>query len=104
MDVATLETQCWLDGRTQEETNFRWAYALLLELAKIELEIANAEAKPGHWPAQQEWDDLGDSSRSTFLHLARDRVGIPHDKFLENIRNGKYDVDDIFFRPSNDVS
>ena len=67
----------------------------------MELDAANAAAAPGEWPAQEEWDDLGGTSKSTFLHRARDRAGIPHDKFLAGIRDGKYDVDDIYAKPSN---
>ena len=79
-----------------EERNFRWAYAALVELAKVCLDKANAEAEPGAWPAQQEWDDLGSTSKSAFLHEAREMAGIPHDEFLEGIRSGAYDVDDLF--------
>ena len=74
-----------------EHRNFRWAYALLVELAKVELEAANAECGKA-WPAGQEWEDLGATSKSEFLFRARDRVGIPHDEFLEGVRSGEYDV------------
>jgi len=79
-----------------EERNFRWAYALLVELAKVCLDKVNSEAELGAWPAQQEWDDLGPTSKSTFLRQAREMAGIPHDEFLEGIRSGAYDVDDLF--------
>ena len=100
-DAQTVGSKDLLDGSTVEETNFRWAYAAIVELAKIELEIENSVAAPGEWPAGQDWDGLGGSSKSIFLHRARERVGIPHDKFLAGIRNGKYDVDDIYAKPSN---
>ena len=79
-----------------EERNFRWAYMLLLELAKIELDVVNSEAEPGEWPCGQEWDDLAGTSKSTFLHRARERVGIPHHEFLDGIRSGKYEVEDLY--------
>jgi hypothetical protein len=79
-----------------EERNFRWAYALLVELAKVCLDKANSEAEPGAWPAQQEWDDLGSTSKSTFLREAREMAGIAHDEFLAGIRSGAYEVDDLF--------
>jgi hypothetical protein len=83
-----------------EERNFRWAYALLVELAKVCLDKANAEAKPGYWPAQQEWHELSSSSKATFLREARELAKIPLDEFLEGIRSGAYDVDDLFDSPN----
>lgn len=74
---------------------------LLIELAKVELESANSEAEPGEWPAGQEWDELGGSSKAVFLARARKKTGIPDDKFLEGIRNGSYDVDDLFASEPN---
>lgn len=87
-------------GISREERNFRWAYALLVELAKVCLDKANAEAEPGAWPAGQEWDGLGGSSKSTFLREAREMAGIPHEEFLEGIRKGFYEVDDLFDSPN----
>lgn len=69
---------------------------LLVELAKVELEIANSEAKAGEWPAGQEWHELSGSSKACFLGLSRKRVGISDDEFLADIRSGLYDVDDLF--------
>lgn len=84
---------------SKEERNFRWAYALLVELAKVCLDKANTEAEPGAWPAGQEWDDLSGTSKSVFLHQARDMAGIPHEEFLAGIRAGEYEVDDLFDKP-----
>ena len=88
-------------GHGREERNFRWAYALLVELAKVELEAANSEAKAGEWPAGQEWHELGGSSKACFLAHARKRVGIPDDEFLADIRSGLYEVDDLFASDQN---
>lgn len=82
---------------TNEERNFRWAYQLLLALAKRRLADANVNLEsPGDWPGGQEWHEMVGSSHSIFLHAARDEAGIPHEEFLEFIRNGTYDVDDLY--------
>ena len=79
-----------------EEQYFRWAYVLLVELAKEELRKANgSRERPNDWPAGQEWCDLAATSQSIFLRKARDRAGIDHDQFLEPIRSGRYDVEDL---------
>lgn len=94
--TTTVGSTVLVGGSTQEETNFRWAYAAIQELAKIELAKMNKEVEGGEWPAGQEWHELGNSSRSIFMHKARDLLGINHKEFLEGIRNGKYDVEDIY--------
>jgi len=82
---------------TNEERNFRWAYQLLLALAKRRLKDANDEREhPNDWPAGQEWDELSGSSQKTFLRGAREEAGIPHEEFLALIRSGEYDVEDLY--------
>lgn len=80
----------------QVSRHYRWAYALLVELAKVELDIANSEAQPGEWPAGQDWAGLGGTSKSAFLQRARDRAGIDHDEFLAPVRHGLVDIEDLF--------
>jgi hypothetical protein len=82
---------------TQEERNFRWVYQLLLVLAKRCLADANATREnENDWPSGQEWEDLNSSSHAIFLRQAREEAGIPHEEFLPLVRNGTYDVDDLY--------
>lgn len=82
---------------TAEELNFRWAYQVLLALAKRRLADANANLEsPDDWSAGQEWHEMVGSSHAIFLRQAREEAGIPHDEFLELIRGGTYDVDDLY--------
>lgn len=82
---------------TNEERNFRWAYQLLLALAKRRLADANANLQsPDDWPAGQEWHEMVGSSRCIFLGGARAEAGIPCNEFLEPIQNGTYDVEDLY--------
>jgi len=78
----------------RETEFFRWAYSLLVVLAKEELKKAHND--DGEWPMRQEWSQLGGTSRSVFLHRAREAAGIPHDEFLQVIRNGQVDVEDLY--------
>lgn len=81
----------------RELRNFRWAYSLLLVLAKRHLADANASlSEPNVWPAGQSWDELNGTSHSIFLRKAREEAGIPHDEFLEPVRSGDYDIDDLY--------
>jgi hypothetical protein len=67
--------------------DFRWAYALLTELAKAELTEANRRVgDSGEWPAQQQWHELVGSSHAVFLRRARERAGIDHAGFLHLVR------------------
>lgn len=82
---------------------FRWAYALLVELAVVELERMNSErTAENNWPAGQEWDDINGSSRSIFLRMAREKAGIDNDEFLAVVRSGRFDVDDLYERKALD--
>jgi hypothetical protein len=75
---------------------FRWLYAAVVNKAQECLAQANAQAEPGAWPAGQEWRDLVDSSRSTFLHQARDAMHIPHEPFLAIVRKWVDEIEDIY--------
>jgi hypothetical protein len=82
---------------SKEERHFRWAYMAVVHVAKQKLAQANAAREDEqNWPAGQEWNDLAGSSKSIFLRQAREELGIPHDEFLEGIRSGDYNVDDLF--------
>lgn len=56
--------------------NLEWAYALMVELAVMNLDEANRTAVDNEWPRGQSWDDLAGSSRSAFMHIARKSAGI----------------------------
>lgn len=75
--------------------NFRWAYQLLLALARRRLEDANKDCGDS-WPAGQEWHEMVGSSHSIFLRGAREEAGIPDDAFMGLIRSLEYDVDDLY--------
>lgn len=81
----------------EARTYFRWAYALLLALAKRCLADANAEcAGTRNWPAGQEWHELVGTSHAVFLRQAREEAGVPHEAFLELVRSGRIDVYDLY--------
>lgn len=77
--------------------NFRWAYQLLIALAKRRLADANAtrESKDD-WPAGQEWHEMVGTSHSIFLRGAREEAGIPEEAFMGVIRSLECDVDDLY--------
>lgn len=80
-----------------ELRNFRWAYQFLVALAIRILEDEKRTAEPGDWPGDMDWTELADSSRSVFLHKAREEAGVSHDEFLAYIRAGMGDeVADIY--------
>lgn len=92
--VSELET-----AKRASEKHFRWAYALLVELAVVKLAETNTNREaPNNWPCGQEWDDINGSSRSIFLGMARKQAGIDNDDFLATVRSGEFDVDDLYER------
>lgn len=88
------------EARKTATQYFRWAYQLLLALAKRRLADANAEneakGEPNNWPAGQEWHEMVGSSHSIFLRGARNEAGIPEDAFMAVIRSLEIDVDDLY--------
>lgn len=82
------------DGLNEAERNFRWAYQLLMVLAKKLLDEANASLPEVN---RREWDGMMDSSKAAWITKARDLAGIDHDAFLAPIRSGQYKVDDIYY-------
>jgi len=94
--AVALETAP-VDGWPSYVQVYRWAYAALVELARLEIEAANvSRAMPADWPAGQAWEGLGSTSRSTFLELARERVGVSSAAFLRVVRSGLVDVEDLW--------
>lgn len=101
---AAPEPARGVEGQGETETyrrnairNFRWAYQLLLALAKRKLAEANTNlADPNEWPAGQQWHEMNGTSHSIFLRQAREEAGLPHEAFLALIRAGEYDVDDLY--------
>ena len=74
---------------------FRWAYAAVCALAVKLLEEDNRTCGD-NWPAGQSWDDIGGSSKSIYLHRARELAGIPHADFLAVVRADSDAVEDIY--------
>lgn len=85
--IRTLLVRLEIDytPEVQEALNFEYAYRLCVAFAK---HLATADKKV--------WADMGNSSRSVYMHLARESAGIDHDDFLLHVRDGGYDVDDIY--------
>lgn len=80
-----------------ERRYFRWAYAAIVALAKRHLRDMNdTRQHEKDWPAGQQWEDLGGSSKAIFMRKARDEAGIPDGEFLAVVRGGEVDVDDLF--------
>jgi hypothetical protein len=80
----------------RERKYYRWAYAALVELAKVELALRNTQVEGGEWPAGQEWEDMAGSSRAIFMIRVRDRLDIDEQQFLQPIRDDLVDVDDLW--------
>jgi len=78
---------------------FRWAYAAVCALAVKILEEDNRTCGD-NWPGGQSWDDLAGSSRSIYLHRARELAGIPHADFLAVVRGDVDEIADIYERGS----
>ena len=74
---------------------FRWAYAAVCALA-VKLLDEDNKICGKNWPAGQSWNDLSGSSKSIFLHRARDLAGIPHDAFLAVVRADSDAIEDIY--------
>ncbi len=74
---------------------FRWAYAAVCALAVKLLEEDNRTCGD-NWPAGQSWDELGGSSKSIYLHRARELAGISHADFLALVRADSEEVEDIY--------
>ncbi|MCP4394869.1 MAG: hypothetical protein GY804_11485 [Alphaproteobacteria bacterium] len=83
---------------SEKEKIFKWAYRLLLALAIRNLEDANiSRGDENNWPAGQKWHQLVGSSHGVFFRKAREEAGIfEHAEFLEYIRSGKVNVNDIY--------
>lgn len=82
--------------------NFRWAYQLLLALAKRLLADANRDRESeDDWPAGQEWHEMVGTSHSVFLRGARKEAHIPEEAFMGLIRSLEYDVDDLYKAAAN---
>lgn len=74
---------------------YRMAYAAHVALAKMLLDAAANDR--GEWPGRQTWADINGTSRSIFLRKAREASGLSdHDAFLEPIRSGAVDVEDLY--------
>jgi hypothetical protein len=95
--LESLQSLASTDGVDNEERNFRWAYRAVAEVAKDELARMNAErTEPNDWPAGQTWEQINGTSRSICMRRARARLGIPDDEFLAGIRDGSYNVEDLY--------
>jgi hypothetical protein len=79
---------------SDQERYFRWAYQLLIALAKRCKEDDESMHKG------QAWSGMAGTSHSMYLHQARREAGIDHDEFLQVVRNG-IDVTDIYDKHTN---
>lgn len=73
-----------------EKQLWGWLWKSQLELAKKLLKETNEnlvkEGREGDWPAMQEWDDMVGSSHAIFLRSARELSCIPHEPYLQILR------------------
>jgi hypothetical protein len=76
-------------GSTAPEDHFRWAYRLLIALAK------RCQQDEDSMHAGQEWSGLVGTSHAMYLQRAREEAGIDHDEFLRVVRE-QIDVEDIY--------
>lgn len=95
-DISTLEASLWDDpapAPTPNETKyFRWAYSLMIALAKRRLGDAQQE---GAWEGHN-WDDLVTTSHHALFQKAREEAGIPNDEFRDVVNSGQIDVGDLY--------
>ena len=77
------------DCSPASEKYFRWAYRLLIALAK------RCQQDENSMHAGQEWSGLVGSSHAMYLRRAREEAGIDHDEFLLVVRE-QFDVADIY--------
>jgi len=74
-----------------ERKLFRWLYRSQEAFAKHILKKMNEDMKrkwqEKYWPAQQEWDGMVGSSHAIFMRKARQKARIPHEPYLNILRN-----------------
>lgn len=102
--MSTPQTEANKDGAATglalaTGSEFRWAYAAVCALA-VKLLAEDNRTCGKNWPAGQSWDDLGGSSKSAYLHRARELAGIPHADFLAVVRADSDAIEDIYERGS----
>jgi hypothetical protein len=82
LEAALTETRSRLAAAEAAHRQLlEWAYALMIELAVKCLDETNRTVEPGEWPNGQEWENLVGTSRSVFLHKARQLAGINHSEW-----------------------
>jgi hypothetical protein len=74
---------------SDEEKYFRWAYQLMIALAK------RCKDDPESMHKDQEWSGLVGTSHSMYFSQARREAGIDQDEFLDVVRS-KIDITDIY--------
>lgn len=95
--LTTTRLEAVREANDRATRNFRWAYQLLLALAKRRLADANADRESENdWPAGQRWHEMVGTSHSIFLRGAREEAGIPEEAFMGIIRSLECDVDDLY--------
>lgn len=73
------------------EEAFLDVYAGVIVKAKELLTKANqARGDADDWPAGQKWEQLAGTSKSIFMHQAREAIGIDHETFLKVVRAWPY--------------
>lgn len=76
------------------EEAFLDVYAGVVVKAQELLVKANhARPTPDEWPAGQKWTELAGTSKSMFMHQAREALGIDHDAFLKVVRQWPYSAE-----------
>lgn len=81
-------------GAAEKARYFRWAYRLLVALAKRILKERHND--DGNWPMRMEWHELAPSSCGVFLRAARYEAGVEHEAFLDVVRSGDIEISDIY--------
>ena len=83
---------------TNEERNFRWAYQLLVNMAKQEF---NIDKLYGKISVTLHWDDLRNRMKGEYLEKALKTGGIDPDTFFNAERESGFDVKDILELETN---
>lgn len=85
--VEEVSTQKDDPLRTTPTLLWFWEMLYRSQLALGKKLLAERNSSRTEWPGGQTWSELGDSSRSLFLGHARTLAGIPHETYLDLLRD-----------------
>lgn len=71
----------------ERDRNLEWALKAMICLAKRCLKDTNeSRENENDWPAGQAWNGLGNTSKHSFMRMAREECGVPHEEWKAAIK------------------